>query len=87
MRWLVFLSLVFSGCDWCERNLIGPDPYQFERLSPDKLVTVYFELKNSKADMRVIDAEIRQRLKRGELSYEDREILSKTIGGVGPERR
>lgn len=61
--------------NFCERHLIAEDPYQFESLSVDELVTAYHRVE-SKALVR----EIRARLET-DLSYEDREILTKTIGG------
>lgn len=67
--------------NWCERHLIAEDPYQYEHLTVDQLVSVYHRHKNEKFHSKALIIEIKIRLNNVELSYEDREILSKTIAG------
>jgi hypothetical protein len=54
------------------------DPYEYEDLSVEQLVRVYFIFFNQKYHSRTLIREIKMRLA-GELSPEDREILTKTL--------
>lgn len=62
----------------CEAALVADDPYQYERLSAQQLITTYFNFKNAGDHSDALINEMRKRL-RLELSYEDRETLSKTL--------
>lgn len=68
---------------FCERHLVADDPYQFESLSVDELVWVYFSFRNQKHYSRVLISEFKKRLSR-ELSPDDREILIKTLANEEP---
>lgn len=67
--------------NFCERHLIGNDPYQFEDYSVDQLVVAAARSIDSDLDTRVLTDEIYRRLDT-DLSYEDREILVKILAVV-----
>jgi hypothetical protein len=66
--------------DWwagfCERHLVAEDPYQYEALTNDQIVDLYHAHKRQRFESQALLWEIQNRLA-GDLSYEDREILSK----------
>jgi hypothetical protein len=80
---LLISSPVMASEPWwqgfCERHLIADDPYQFEGLSNDRLISLYFELKNSGSRPTVAINEMRHRLANPDLAPDDREILTKTL--------
>lgn len=64
---------------FCEKHLIADDPYQFEHLSPDQLVDTKLRYFIEKIKYPVLDKEIQKRLEFQSLTYEEREILTKSL--------
>lgn len=81
MKYVLILAIsitsVTAQAGWwknfCERHLVGDDPYQFEHLTVEQLVAAYFTFGPSK----VLGDEIQKRLA-GELTYEERQMLKVT---------
>lgn len=69
--------------NFCEKHLVAEDPYQYENLSVEQLVTVYLRHMASKIKSKALAGEIIYRL-RGELSYEERQLLKVTGYGHRP---
>lgn len=65
--------------NWCVAMLIGEDPYQYEHLTNDQIVDAYHRHLREGHHSRALVEEFLKRLRDEDLSYEDREILSKTI--------
>lgn len=63
---------------FCERHIASADPYQYEALSVDQLVTAFWTFKRQGHHSPVLLNEMRKRLAE-DLSYEDREIITKTL--------
>ena len=64
--------------DFCEHHLIADDPWQYRDLNVDQLVNTYHRYRRDGVNTRVLVYEVRVRLA-GNLSADDREILSKTL--------
>jgi len=75
----MILVFIVAALVNCEGFLIGEDPYQFEHLTTEQLVRVYWLNKNQNFHSNALLNEIQKRMKGGELSHEEREILSKTL--------
>ncbi len=74
------LPIIFTLLSsFCETHLIGDDPYQFENLSTDQLVYVYWLNKNQDFKSNVLINEMRSRLDNYLLPPEDFEIITKTL--------
>lgn len=85
MKFLFSLTLLFStsaNAGWfsnfCERHLVAADPYQYEHLTVDQLVSVYWRFRQTGHHSVVLLDEMKRRLDEG-LSIDDREILTKTL--------
>lgn len=82
---VVFLifNLLSANPSWwgnfCEEYLVAEDPYQYEALTVDQLVGVYWRFKNEGHKSKALVQEMKIRLLNPDLSYEDREILTKTM--------
>jgi hypothetical protein len=74
---LLFSTAAHAGwwSDFCSRHLIADDPYQFEHLSVDQLVSA---LDRCQSNCQSIVKEIHDRLRQG-LGYEDQEALVKAL--------
>ncbi len=80
------LSAANAGSWWsgfCERNLVMEDPYQFQELSVDQLITVYFRNLNQGFQSKALINEMKRRLRDRSLHPDDREVLSKTLANEG----
>lgn len=63
---------------WFQRNIADEDPYQYEHLTVEQLVTVRVRHTREKFRSDALTNEIRKRLDY-ELNYEDREQLTKVL--------
>jgi hypothetical protein len=68
--------------DFCERHLVAEDPYQYEELTVEQLVSVYLRHRRERWTSKALRLEVERRL-RGPLSYEEREALKVCDFGPG----
>lgn len=71
--------------NWCEQHLSGEDPYQYESFSVDQLIQIYWEHRRERFHSKALMGEIQNRLNR-QLSYTERELLTKTLANNAGEK-
>lgn len=91
MRTILRTFLILSGLfpmpsaraswwkNFCERYLVEPDYSQYENLTTEQLIQVYFVFKKQNHYSPALAAEINKRLAKAEENG-DREYLEKTLG-------
>ncbi len=77
----MFIGAVVKFINACEEFLIGEDPYQYAHLNTDQLVSVGIRHSIDGIRSGALKTEILMRLQ-GELSVDDREILTKILKGL-----